>query len=235
MYLKVMLALLVTLEAAAAALLWRAARPEAGVGYYTDEEVAAGLNRRVRDVTLNNLWHGEVIERLSRETGLTIEVDGDALAVRDVYSERVSVRWRGTTVAEALQSIWAGRHGSEGVQVCPAGPGRIRVTTALPKLTGATVRVYDVRDLRAALVEPAPPGTSSFDGESVAEIVSRYAPVEGPDWFRVRGQGQRVSAEAGGTWVLEALPAEHRRVERVLHAFRTALAERADGAPAGGG
>jgi hypothetical protein len=164
MYVKVMLTLLVVLEAAAAAMMWHMARPDPAVARYTDDEVAAGLHRRVHDVRFEAVALEEAIRMLARETGATVNVDWVALAGAGIDRlGPVSLSLRDVPLATALSELT-----DDYAAVRPDG-ATVMVTAYdqydldAPR---AVLRVYDVRES----VATSDPAFRDALGETLADI-----------------------------------------------------------------
>ncbi len=144
MYLKVMLTLLVVLEAAAAAALWHAGRPEPGATYYTDRELAAGLNRRVT-LSVTRVNRSEAITKLAVAAGTRISIDLKALdgsypRVTWAFDDEVSLDLRHAPVSAVLGAMLPDEAGYRALP-----DGSLEVTSQEIAAGELLVRAYDLK------------------------------------------------------------------------------------------
>jgi hypothetical protein len=208
MYLKVMLTLLVVLEAAAATALWHAGRPEPGATYYTGREVAAGLNRRVGAVRLEGVPLRDAIERLAAAAGARVVIDADvARSVEPALDEPVDLELNDVPLSAAFDVLLM----SWPLAASADAGGTVRVGHPAAGWDDCVVRAYDV----GPILDRLAPGAGPPMRAEAAEFLARF--IQWPDaplWDDSPVVGSCYAA--GDSVVVVHVEGVHRRVERVL-------------------
>jgi hypothetical protein len=217
MYLKVMLTLLVILEAAAAAALWRAAGPGPGTTYYTDAEVAAGLDRRVGAVRVRDVTLAEAVERLASAAGTRVVFEEGVLKSMGWSPDdtlEMDLDLDDVPLSAALAVVL------DPLVIRPGEDGTVRVSPRDHAGGDHVIRAYDVGPLVDALTRGSDDGKARE--EAILALTYVTAAENGFEYdFELAGSAYMV----GDVIVVVHAPAMHRRIERFLASLRAAVRE----------
>jgi hypothetical protein len=192
------------------------------VRFYTDEEIAAGLNRQVPDVAFNGTARRHVLRELSRITRTPIEIDEAAFERNHVdLDEPVTIRLHDAPLGTTIKLMFST---ADQVSTRAADSGRGVLLTAA--LDGApvdgdlrtVVSVYDVSRLVAPWDQSGGGPSTSEREEDVAvactDAMGRIA------WHNTPGGGVFIFGERA---VVFGTPEAQREVKVLIEDFDRAV------------
>jgi hypothetical protein len=207
------------------------------------------LNKRIGQLVLENVRLDEVYRRIGESAGVPVRIDTDALD--SVVLERLHRVWSidltGLTVRQALARLRGRGDGQDDEWLDYAVmDGEIFVTTRVRARQSRQYRVYDLRNLAAAMLRSdadlaalrrvaatRPSGSGSSDPSRPVFDYMDWSPTSRQDAQRLLAlmladdfADAKVSPPVAGLLWIELSPMQHAELAERIEQFRAALSPR---------
>jgi len=212
------------------------------------QSIQANLNRKIPELSFDEVGFGEVVDFLRGASGANLFVDWKSLEAAGISRNTpVSARMRNISFSKALSVILDAASGGNKKLGFRVEDGVITITTADELSKNVTVRVYDIRDLLVtvpdfipqveAALGPSPashpaarvggvttPQTASTHpasrDELVEQIIALIEDTVATDSWKARGGSVGALRELQGQLIVTQTPENQRELANLLEQLR---------------